>query len=62
MKLARDTEKAQLYLKSQKELQKLSHTQQYTTPEDTTKTAEKKSGRKFTTGEAEKYFSQAVKQ
>ena len=33
-----------------------------TTPEDTTKTAEKKSGRKFTTGEAEKYFSQAVKQ
>ena len=25
-----------------KELQKLSHTQQYTTPEDTTKTAEKK--------------------
>lgn len=62
LKLARDTEKAQLYLKSQKELQKLSHTQQYTTPEDTTKAAEKKSGRKFTTGEAEKYFSQAVKQ
>lgn len=55
-------EKAQLYLKSQKELQKLSHTQQYTTPEDTTKTAEKKNGRKFTTGEAEKYFLQAVKQ
>ena len=37
-------EKAQLYLKSQKELQKLSHTQQYTTQEDTMKTAEKKSG------------------
>lgn len=55
-------EKAQLYLKSQKELQKPSHTQQYTTPEDTTKTAEKKNGRKFTTGEAEKYFLQAVKQ
>lgn len=36
--------KAQLYLKSQKELQKLSHTQQYTTQEDTMKTAEKKSG------------------
>lgn len=30
--------------------------------EITKRTAEKKSGRKFTTGEAEKYFSQAVKQ